>query len=204
MNSTPSWKAHAWSHWHRPWSIMHAAWHETEPHVQDAGADDWALRLHYPAWCERHGLAPLMQEFDDNVWWQLLGLPAEPFDHAVRRVGLALMFAADPRTRLQRRQGNNVAIVRWALGRAPFVPESVADAVRRAQLPSSACAHAVLSLRWCLVEMPELRARLRLRFDPSDVHFADTFVCEPEPSVRAWLATLWAGGVHAAYQENRS
>jgi hypothetical protein len=203
MNATPSWKVHAWSHWHRPWLVMHAARHAVDSQVQATAADDWALRLHYPAWCEQHGLAPVLREFEDNTWWQLLSLPAGPFDQAARRVSLALMFAADPRTRLQRHPGNDVAIARWALGRAPFVPQSVAEAVRRVPL-SSACAHAVLSLRWCLVNVPELHARLRLRFDPSDEHATETALRQPEPAVRAWLATLWANAVRAAYPQNPS
>jgi len=204
MNATPPWMGHAWSHWHRPWSVMHAAWHETAAQAPGVLADDWMLRLHYPAWCEQHGLATVMQGFEDNTWWQLLGLPAGPFEQAVRRVGLVLMFAADARTRLQRRPGDDVVVVRWALGRTPFVPPAVIEAVGKARLPSSAASHAALSLHWCLADMPELQARLRLRFSPSELQPAEKPGRRPEPTTCAWLATLWNGAVRTAQKETAS
>lgn len=199
-----SWKLQAWSHWHRPWSTMHPAWLAADPRLPAAGADDWALQLHYPAWCERLGLAPALQSFDDSTWWQLLALPNGAFDEAVRRVGLTLMFAAEPRLRLQRQAGNDVAVVRWALGRAPFVPDAVADVVRRAGLPASAPSHAALALHVCLQEIPDLHRRLRLRFDPADLLPAETTSPRATDGVRTWLSTLWSGGTRAALKERLS
>jgi hypothetical protein len=204
MNATPSWMGHAWSHWHRPWSVMHAAWHETAAQAPGALADDWMLRLHYPAWCEQHGLATVLQGFEDNAWWQLLGLSAGPFEQAVRRAGLVLMFAADARTRLQGRPADDVAVVRWALGRTPFVPRAVVEAVRKARLPSTAASHAALSLHWCLADLPELQARLRLRFPPSELQPAEKSGLRPQPATCAWLATLWNGAVRATHKESSS
>jgi hypothetical protein len=209
VNTSPSWKGNAWSHWHRPWAIMHSAWQaaRTDGPEADVRTDDWVLRLHYPAWCEQHGLEPFIRDFEENAWWHLLGLTAAPFDQAVCRVGLVLMFAADPRTRLQRRGADDPLLVRWALGRTPLVPESVATAIRKAQLPPLASPHAALSLQWCLVDTPDLLARLRLRFNPDDLQATEMpgLALQPAvPAVPAWLGTLWAAAVRVASDGRRS
>ena len=183
---------------------MHAGWHETAAQGLGEPADDWMLRLHYPAWCAQHGLAAVLRDFKDNTWWQLLGLSAGPFEQTVRRVGLVLMFAADARTRLQRRPGDDAAVVRWALSRTSFVPLSVVEAVRKAALPSSAASYAALSLNWCLVDMPELQARLRLRFAPSDLEPVEKAANLPRPVTCAWLDTLWNGAVRTGHRETVS
>jgi hypothetical protein len=200
MNTSPSWVGEAWSHWHRPWAVTHAAWQD-EPGAPVCGADDWVLRLHYPAWCEQRGLSPWVEAFEDNTWWKLLGLAPASFNQAARRVDLTLMFAADPRTRLVRRAGDDLAVMRWALGRAPFVPGSVADALRAERLSSSAAAYAALSMHWCMNDSPALRARLRLRFAPADLPPPDRPRRDPDAGVCAWLATLWAGSVRTAGKE---
>jgi hypothetical protein len=195
----------AWAHWHRPWALAPASSLD-EASARWAGANELALRLHYPAWCEQHALAPTLDGFEDNTWWRLFGLARGPFDQTLRRVGLTLMYAAHPRSRLMRGAGDDLEVVRWALGRSPFVPGRLARALRDADLPATATSHAGLSLSWCLADSPDLWARLRLRLPPMDLHAVDDprNARHDDPAMRTCLSALWAGGVRAAQQETRS
>lgn len=190
----------AWQHWHRPWTVTHTAWLDASHAAWAAdGAHELALRLHYPAWCERYALAPTPQGFDDTIGWRLLSLPVRRFDQAARRAGLALMFAAQPRLRLMRQAGDDARLVRWSLERARFVPGGVADAAAGASCdaaPADLPMHyAALSLCWCLDdEDAGLRARLKLRLAPEHLPTGKPASRRPDAAACASLAALWADG----------
>jgi len=205
-NAPAAWVAQAWQHWHRPWAVTHAAWLDT-PHSALAanGAQELTLRLHYHAWCERYALAPTLQEFDDTTWWRLFSLPAARFDQTARRVGLALMFAAQPRLRLVRQADDDAALVRWSLERAQFVPDDVAAALREATLADAPMQYAALSLRWCLADDDTaLWARLKLRLAPDHLPTGKTTARGPDATTCASLAALWADSARTVHMENRT
>jgi hypothetical protein len=202
--ASAAWVAQAWQHWHRPWAVTHAAWLDPQHAALAADeAHELTLRLHYLAWCERYALPPTPQAFDDTPWWRLLSLPARRFELAARRVGLALLFAVQPRLRLVRRAQDDAALVRWSLERARFVPEGVAAALRDAMPADTPMEHAALSLHWCLVdEDAGLRARLKLRLAPEHLPLGQAAPRHPDATARASLAALWADGTRTAQTEN--
>lgn len=198
------WVARAWQHWHRPWAVTHASWlDERAPGIDTGSANELALRLHYPAWCQRHELESTLTGFEDTPWWRLFSLAPEPFEQAVRRVGLTLMFAAEPRQRLLRGAAD-MTVVRWALERAHFVPEPVVAALGGSGTRMTAEAHAALSLRWCVEATPSLWSRMRLRFArehvPADGVPRRLRRCI-DPAVCTHLARLWRAGARIGQEE---
>lgn len=176
---------------------------EPRSFVEPRSADELALRLHYPAWCHRYALEPTLSEFADTAWWRLFSLPAAAFDQVARRVGLTLMFAADQRQRLLRRAAFDVALVRWALERAHFVPQPAAAAVHGSVATTAPEEHAALSLCWCLDAQPALWSRMRLRFAREHVA-ADDAPARPrsaDATVQAHLGRLWRTAARQALEE---
>lgn len=225
MTDAPAdWIVQAWRHWHRPWSVTHAGWLDpAHARLATDGAREFALRLHYPAWCERYALMPTLRSFEDTPWWRLFSLAPARFGHAARRVGFALMFAAQPRTRLVRHAGDGddaqLARTRWSLERARFLPDSLTAAVgeslqadgavlRGRTTGADAPMHcASLSLQICIADIePDLWARLKLRLDPDHLNDAPRTprgddVDGQAQAGRAALAALWADATRATMKE---
>lgn len=203
FNKSTPWVARAWQHWHRPWVVTHASWLSAS-HAGFVGspAHEPLLSLHYPAWCRSYGLDASLTEFSDSVWWRLFGLPPDAFDRASRLVGWTLLYAADRRHRLVQRGGSQeLGPMRWALGRAHFVPPPLVEWVSASspspppslatEVDGSAAHLALATLNCCLPdESPVLWPRMRLR---SARHAGpnDGVAYAMHVHAQMYLASLW-------------